>query len=403
MEEYKFQTMRVEDVKPGMILHTTAVTESGRVVLRAGTQMNVRAIEGLKTWNIIQVDIRILGDQTDVASPFDAEIEKILGEKQPILSESKVEVIEETPEASQDIVSDIPQEPEEDDYAAENLPESFVDKYMSALAQVKYELSMARFQKNSFNPEHLKALIPDVLQPLLEDKTIFWKLQFIEHKEDYLYHHSIDVAILAGCIGEWLGCTQKRLESLMWGALLHDIGKPLVPLNIINKSGSLTAEEWNIAQLHAVRGYKYLRKNYDMPHEIHYCVLQHHERMDGSGYPLSLPGKKIDICGRIIAIADIYSAMTSMRSYGKRRTSYDAAATLQSDMFGKLDSQVCLQFLGRLRQFFQGNMVRLNDGRDAEVVFLNPADDSRPMVRTADGAVIDLGRSRDFSIRRVLY
>ena len=403
MEEYKFQTMRVEDVKPGMILHTTAVTESGRVVLRAGTQMNVRAIEGLKTWNIIQVDIRILGDQTDVASPFDAEIEKILGEKQPILSESKVEVIEETPEASQDIVSDIPQEPEEDDYAAENLPESFVDKYMSALAQVKYELSMARFQKNSFNPEHLKALIPDVLQPLLEDKTIFWKLQFIEHKEDYLYHHSIDVAILAGCIGEWLGCTQKRLESLMWGALLHDIGKTLVPLNIINKSGSLTAEEWNIAQLHAVRGYKYLRKNYDMPHEIHYCVLQHHERMDGSGYPLSLPGKKIDICGRIIAIADIYSAMTSMRSYGKRRTSYDAAATLQSDMFGKLDSQVCLQFLGRLRQFFQGNMVRLNDGRDAEVVFLNPADDSRPMVRTADGAVIDLGRSRDFSIRRVLY
>ena len=403
MEEYKFQTMRVEDVKPGMILHTTAVTESGRVDLRAGTQMNVRAIEGLKTWNIIQVDIRILGDQTDVASPFDAEIEKILGEKQPVLSESKVEVIEETPEASQDIVSDIPQEPEEDDYAAENLPESFVDKYMSALAQVKYELSMARFQKNSFNPEHLKALIPDVLQPLLEDKTIFWKLQFIEHKEDYLYHHSIDVAILAGCIGEWLGCTQKRLESLMWGALLHDIGKTLVPLNIINKSGTLTAEEWNIAQLHAVRGYKYLRKNYDMPHEIHYCVLQHHERMDGSGYPLSLPGKKIDICGRIIAIADIYSAMTSMRSYGKRRTSYDAAATLQSDMFGKLDSQVCLQFLGRLRQFFQGNMVRLNDGRDAEVVFLNPADDSRPMVRTADGAVIDLGRSRDFSIRRVLY
>ena len=403
MEEYKFQTMRVEDVKPGMILHTTAVTESGRVVLRAGTQMNVRAIEGLKTWNIIQVDIRILGDQTDVVSPFDAEIEKILGEKQPILSESKVEVIEETPEASQDIVSDIPQEPEEDDYAAENLPESFVDKYMSALAQVKYELSMARFQKNSFNPEHLKALIPDVLQPLLEDKTIFWKLQFIEHKEDYLYHHSIDVAILAGCIGEWLGCTQKRLESLMWGALLHDIGKTLVPLNIINKSGSLTAEEWNIAQLHAVRGYKYLRKNYDMPHEIHYCVLQHHERMDGSGYPLSLPGKKIDICGRIIAIADIYSAMTSMRSYGKRRTSYDAAATLQSDMFGKLDSQVCLQFLGRLRQFFQGNMVRLNDGRDAEVVYLNPADDSRPMVRTADGTVVDLGRSRDFSIRRVLY
>ena len=403
MDEYQFRTMRVEDLKPGMILNATAVTEAGRVVLRAGTQMNARAIEGLKTWNIMQVDVRIIGLQPGAVSPFDDEIEKLLGEKQSNLCESTVEAVEEIAEPAKETALEIPQEPEVDDYAAENLPESFVDKYMSALAQVKYELSMARFQKNNFNPEHLKALIPEVLQPLLEDKAIFWKLQFIEHKEDYLYHHSIDVAILAGCIGEWMGCTAKRLESLMWGALLHDIGKTLVPLNIINKSGSLTAEEWNIAQLHAVRGYKYLRKNYDMPHEIHYCVLQHHERMDGSGYPLSLPGKKIDVCGRIIAIADTYSAMTSMRCYGKRRTSYDAAATLQSDMFGKLDSQVCMQFLGRLRQFFQGNMVRLNDGRDAEVVYLNPSDDSRPMVRTVDGAVIDLSHARDFSIRRVLY
>lgn len=403
MDEYQFRTMRVEDLKPGMILNTTAVTEAGRVVLRAGTQMNARAIEGLKTWNIMQVDVRIIGLQPGAVSPFDDEIDKLLGEKQSNFAEPTMEVATEKTEPAAEIVVETEPEPMEDDYAAENLPESFVDKYMSALAQVKYELSMARFQKNSFNPEHLKTLIPEVLQPLLEDKTIFWKLQFIEHKEDYLYHHSIDVAILAGCIGEWMGCTPKRLESLMWGALLHDIGKTLVPLNIINKSGSLTAEEWNIAQLHAVRGYKYLRKNYDMPHEIHYCVLQHHERMDGSGYPLSLPGKKIDICGRIIAIADIYSAMTSMRSYGKRRTSYDAAATLQSEMFGKLDSQVCLNFLGRLRQFFQGNMVRLNDGRDAEVVYLNPSDDSRPMVRTVDGAVIDLSHSRDFSIRRVLY
>jgi len=403
MEEYQFQTMSVENVKPGMILHTTAVTESGRVVLRAGTQMNARAIEGLKTWNIMQVDIRILGLPVSSASPVDEEIEKILGEKQPVLSEIKLAPVEEKTEPVKDTSAELLPETVADDYVSENLPESFVDTYMSALAEVKYELSLARFQKNSFNPEHLKALIPDVLQPLLKDKSIFWKLQFIEHKEDYLYHHSIDVAILAGCIGEWMGCTQKKLESLMWGALLHDIGKTLVPLNIINKSGTLTAEEWNIAQLHAVRGYKYLRKNYDMPHEIHYCVLQHHERMDGSGYPLSLPGKKIDICGRIIAIADIFSAMTSRRSYGKRQTSYDAATALQSEMFGKLDSQICLQFLSRLRQFFQGNIVRLNDGRDAEVVYLNPSDDSRPMVRTIDGAVIDLGRNRDFSIRSVLY
>ena len=189
----------------------------------------------------------------------------------------------------------------------------------------------------------------------------------------------------------------------MWGAIFHDIGKALIPLKIINKSGALTAEEWQIAQLHPVRGYKFLQKNFDMPREVFYCVLQHHERLDGSGYPMSVRGDKIDIWAKIIAVADIFSAMTSSRTYGRRRTSYDAAATLQAEMFGKLDSQICLVFLGKLRQLFLANRVRLTDGREAEVVFLNDSDDSRPIVRTDDGAVIDLSQQKMLSIRRVLY
>ena len=409
MAEYGVRNVRVEDLVPGMFLHSTAITESGRVVLRAGTMLNERAIEGLKTWNITHVEIQVKGPAEE-AQPFhqpvagmtEAEVDRLLHEKMPLL-DAAIETAAEEPAISEEPVTEEEPEPVESDHVAADLPDNFINGYRSALLEVKHELALARFQKNNFSTDKMKSIISQLLLPLLEDPSVFWKLQFIEHTEDYLYHHSIDVAILAGCIGGWMGCSSKMQEKLMWGGLMHDVGKALIPLKIINKSGSLTDEEWNIAQLHAIRGYKYLRKNFDIPHEIFYCVLQHHERMDGSGYPLSLLGDKIDVWARVIAVADIFSAMTSSRSYGKRRTSYDAAATIQAEMFGKLDSQISLLFLGKLRQFFQANRVRLIDGREAEVVFLNHSDDSRPMVRTDDGKVIDLNQERKLAIRRVLY
>lgn len=403
MEEYKVQSVNVEDLRPGMILHSTAMTDTGRVVLRAGLMLNEGAIRGLKTWNISSVDIRIISQgevpepgAQPTSAPSDDEIERLLEEKA-----SEVECVVE--KASEVQAPAIEPEPEEGEYPAADLPERFVTGYQNALRQVKNELTKARFMKDNFSAENMEAIISEFVLPLLDDPGVFWKLQFVEHTEDYLYHHSVDVAIIAGCIGKWLGCSPEMQKRLMWGGLMHDIGKALVPLKIINKAGVLTTEEWNVAQLHAARGYKYLRKNFDIPREIYYCVLQHHERLDGSGYPLSLPGNKIDIGARVIAVADIFSAMTSARSYSRRSTSYDAAATLQTDMFGKLDSQICSLFLEKLRQCFHANRVRLSDGCEAEVVFLNNSDDSRPMVRTNSGEVIDLSQKRNLSIRRVLY
>ena len=346
----------VSELQAGMIVAELMTSEDGKAILGAGTVLTDNRIRLLQQWGVDRVSV--------------------------LLPQSRPETAQETPWSF-------------DREAFNAYYKDTVDLVKTAFKSISLfrEVPVARMQE----------LANEKIDPLVDAPGVMNHLLMIRHTDDYTFEHSVNVAVLSGVIGKWMGLKGQNLRDLIFAGLMHDIGKSQVPPEILNKPGKLSAEEMDIMKRHTIQGYYLLKEVPRTPLVIMWSVLQHHERMDGSGYPLSLPGKKIDICGRIIAIADIYSAMTSMRSYGKRRTSYDAAATLQSDMFGKLDSQVCLQFLGRLRQFFQGNMVRLNDGRDAEVVFLNPADDSRPMVRTADGTVVDLGRSRDFSIRRVLY
>ena len=394
----------VEDLTPGMVLHRSALNEGGRAVLHAGATLNARRIRGLQSWKVSKVEIeesrvreaeRIAEEQDENSVEDPDTLQWQLNAKMPdgywaMKNLSEVQAEDFCQEASE-VVSTV------------SLPESFLQGYQSALQQVKTEMSKARFLQDAFSTERMKEIVTESLLPLLEDPDIFWKLQFVEHSEDYLYHHSVDVAILTGCISKWMSCPVEMQKKLMWGGLLHDIGKALIPLKIVNKSGLLTLDEYKIAQLHATRGYKYLQKNFNVPREIYYCVLQHHERLDGSGYPLSLPGEKIDIWARIVAIADVFSAMTSLRSYRRPYTSYDAAATLRADMYGKLDGRICSVFLEQLCRRFRGSRVLLSDGCEAEVVVLNDADDLRPFVRTDDGKVIDLSRKRNLTIRRVLY
>ena len=392
------------ELKPGMHLYSMAITEDGRAILRAGTVLDELAIKGLKIWGIYQVEIleddQIAVQQTPrqyncVKIEDEENIDRVLSDKMPALglgdeklAKGRMPVDEQPPFNSKHVAS--------------AMSEKFEKTYQNALLEVKNEMTKARFLQDSFSMEKMKSIIMQFLHPLLNDPIIFWKLQFIEQTEDYLYHHSVDVAILAGCISSWLGCSVELQQKLMWGGLLHDIGKTLVPLKVINKSGALNLDEWDVAKSHTTRGYRFLKKKFDVPREILYCVLQHHERMDGTGYPLAVKSDKIDIGARVIAVADVFSAMTSSRSYGKIATTYDAAETLHSDMFDKLDPQICSLFLYKLRQCFQANRVYLSDGSFAEVIFLNDTDDARPIVRTDAGMIIDLNHSRDLRIQKVM-
>jgi putative nucleotidyltransferase with HDIG domain len=196
-------------------------------------------------------------------------------------------------------------------------------------------------------------LLLDVIR-LVEDLSRLWG-----HNE-YSFTHSLNVAIICGTIGKWLGYTGEVLKDLILAGLLHDIGKTFIPLTIINKPRKLSAKEMDVVKEHSSKGYNLLKELDWISSEVKAGVFQHHERLDGSGYPLGLFNEKISFFARIIAIADMYDAMTNERVYRARMSHYSAVQAIIGDIDKKLDRNICMIFLTKTHNFFADNSTLLN-------------------------------------------
>ncbi len=214
--------------------------------------------------------------------------------------------------------------------------------------------------------------------------------------------HSVNVAIISGVLSRWLGDDSERMRDMVLAGLLHDVGKALVPQEILNKPGPLTPAEMEVMQQHATYGYDMLKKAKVLAGDVLAGVWQHHERLDGSGYPRGLRGGNILPSARIIAISDIYDAMTSDRVYRSKMTPFHVIRTLFENMFDKLDAAMCTVFLNSLKDYFVGATVELSDGRLAEVIFMDWISWDRLTVRTVDGECIQLGEHAEQKIVRCL-
>lgn len=148
------------------------------------------------------------------------------------------------------------------------------------------------------------------------------------HYDGYTALHQEQVAALAASIGQRLGLEVRRLEGLYLGALVHDIGKVAVPSQLILKPGKLTPEEFTLVKTHVRAGVEMLQ-NVRLPWPVHSIIGQHHERLDGSGYPLGLAGTAIGIEARITAVADVFEAICEPRPYHRARGRMEALAELE--------------------------------------------------------------------------
>ncbi len=222
----------------------------------------------------------------------------------------------------------------------------------------------------------------------------------LKNYDDYTYHHSLAVAVLAIAIGKELGLTSFELRELGIASLLHDIGKLQVPKEIMEKPTNLTEAEFRQVKLHPTMGAEYLRKQGLIDRDIYDGIVSHHEHFDGTGYPLGLKGKDIPLFGRIIAIADVYDATTSNRPYRAPVQPTDAFEYLMGNSGRHFDPDILDIFMRKIEPYPVGSCVMLSNHKPGIVINTFDELPLRPVVRGLDDhKIYDL--QEDFSLNNV--
>ena len=218
--------------------------------------------------------------------------------------------------------------------------------------------------------------------------------------DEYTYNHSINVAIYSLYIGKLIGLEKERIKELCQAALLHDIGKSKVPKDILNKKGKLTEEEFEIVKNHTIDGYMLSKKVSFIGDEVREAILSHHEREDGSGYPRGINSSKINLYAKILAIADVYDALTSERSYKEKSTPFDAIEEFYNMGINKFSKPLLNIFLKNTSQLYINSKVKLSDGRIGRIQFINPKELTKPVIRV-NGEHINLSKYLSLKVEEV--
>ncbi len=224
-------------------------------------------------------------------------------------------------------------------------------------------------------------------------------LLLLNNKDDYTYYHCVHVGMISYFIAKWMGMPEYEALRVGKAGYLHDIGKSRVNSDILNKSGKLTDEEFEEMKRHTVYGYDIIKKSLELDDQEEYALtaLQHHERLHGKGYPLGKTAAHIHPFAKIVAVADIYSAMITTRVYQKKRDLLVVLKEIHRCSFGELDATVAHTFIKHMIPNFIGKQVVLNDGRQGKIVMTNATDYFRPLVQVQE-EFIDLSHQSSLDI-----
>lgn len=193
--------------------------------------------------------------------------------------------------------------------------------------------------------------------------------------------NAVNAAIISALLGRRLEYSPSQLQDLVVGALLHDVGMLRIPPEILDKQGSLSAEELRIVHTYPVHSYRIITGELSFPDDIGVIALQHQERWNGGGYPRNLSGKAIDRNARIVAVADSFEAMLSKRPYRSSMDGYNAVRAILRDNGRRFDPEIIKVFIRTFGIYPRGCLVQLNDAAIGRVVEINPESPLRPQVK----------------------
>jgi HD-GYP domain-containing protein (c-di-GMP phosphodiesterase class II) len=255
----------------------------------------------------------------------------------------------------------------------------------------------------SVSGEKVYKVISEVLDEILSKRSISFNLVDIRAMNDYLFGHSLTVCILSLMTGVAAGFNFARLRELGIGAVLHDVGKVLIPDSILNKAEALTPDEFAEIQKHSQIGYDVLKKCNDISSVSAYIAWQHHEKFDGTGYPRGVKGKEIYEFARVVAIADVYDALSTDRIYRKRWLPHEALEYIRDKDKEAFDPEFVKLFLSNIEPFPIGSTVLLNNNEKGVIIKVPKNFAARPIVRIIfDPAGVPLDQPIDRNLREDL-
>ena len=276
----------------------------------------------------------------------------------------------------------------------------FSEAHHEVVESIKEDINGVILNNKEIDVQALIDEINNILSQVTNNIQIFDMLQCIRAYDDSTYIHSVNVGLICNVMGKWLHFNEVDIEVLTVCGVLHDIGKLMMPSNIIKKAGKLTQGEYVTIQTHPYIGYGLLKdKNID--ERIKKAVLQHHEKCDGTGYPSGLKREEIEDFAKVVTIADVYDAMTADRVYRQGVCPFDVIDIFEQEGFQKYDPDYLLTFLKHIAESYINKPVQLSDNREGQIIMLNQNKLSRPVVKVGKD-YIDLLQEKNLSIAKIL-
>lgn len=347
--------VRTRSLKEGMKIDQAIVDRRGRILIARGAVLDGYLIDSLLKLGVTSVYIRE-GEE-------DPEEEKISPLAQSVIEKRRVE-----------------------DRTKVKLKES-VKKRVSEGIQYLYNNTETKDFTDAANN-----IGDELMRAITDNDAIAVDIGALKVSDEYTFKHSVDVATMAMIVAKQHGLDKKQLYEIGMSGLLHDLGKSKIPNEVLNKPGRLTDEEFEIMKQHSVYGYGILKEKDNISKHVLMGVLQHHEKMNGKGYPMGVSADQMHLYAKILSVVDIYDALVTERSYKKAFSQRDAVEMIMS-MTQELDLDVMKSFLESMILYPVDSIVQLSNGEKAKVVENNPGYILRPtVVGIESGKIYNLGK-----------
>ncbi|MDQ0216601.1 HD-GYP domain-containing protein (c-di-GMP phosphodiesterase class II) [Oikeobacillus pervagus] len=251
------------------------------------------------------------------------------------------------------------------------------------------------------------AKMRQIILPLLRALSLHTdKLYTLHHystKENYLFHHAVATAVISGEIARTLKYDKGLVIQTALAGLLSDCGMAKLNGAILDQNRALTEYEYKKVKNHTLYSYNMVKDESLLKPIAKLAIFQHHERLDGSGYPLQEKGKRIHQISQIVGIADTYHAMTSERLYRKKQAPFKVLEIIQQDFFGKFELQVVKALLSTFANLRTGSIVKLSNKQKGSIIFTKNQSPTRPLVKIEEtNEIIDLEKNRGLYIEEVM-